>query len=103
MRRILVDHARARLAAKRGGDRESNPLDERTAAAATDPAELLAIDEALGKLAAFDEQKSRIVQLRFFGGLSVEETAELLGISDRTVKREWRFARAWLYREMGRD
>ncbi len=105
MRRILVDHARARQALKRGGDQDRVPLDEaddvfeRTAIGGD---EMIAIDEALKKLADFDAKKRRIVELRFFAGLTVEETAEILDISARTVKREWRFAKAWLYRQMGR-
>ena len=109
MRRILVDHARAQQADKRGGSVTRLSLDEALAAGSpepgtTDPAivDVLAIDAALERLAAIDEEQGRIVELRFFAGLSVEETAHLLQRSPRTVKREWRLARAWLYRELRR-
>jgi RNA polymerase sigma factor (TIGR02999 family) len=102
MRHILVDMARQRRAHKRGGGHKL-PLDE----ALSVPGEpedlnLLALDEALDKLAESDPQQSKIIELRYFGGLSVEETAEALGISPTTVKREWRVARAWLYQEIRR-
>ena len=97
MRRILVDHARSRHAAKRGSDAARLSLDENIDVSVERAAELIALDEALAALAAIDEQKSRIVELRFFGGLSVEETAEVLGTSAPTVKRQWRMAKAWLY------
>jgi RNA polymerase sigma-70 factor, ECF subfamily len=101
MRRVLVDHARARHARKRGGTAVLVSLD----AAAEAPAEsasadVLAIDEALGRLARLDPDQVRIVELRFFAGLTVEETAHVLGRSARTVKREWQLARAWLLREL---
>ena len=98
MRRTLVDHARRHHAGKRGGHAITVSLDE-TAIVSQErsAAELIAIDEALTRLAARDARKSQIVELRFFGGLSVEETAEVLTISPRTVKREWSLARAWLY------
>jgi RNA polymerase sigma factor (TIGR02999 family) len=96
MRRILVDHARGRKARKRGGTKAHVTLDERLVPAAGPGLELLALDEALGELAALDPQQARIVELRAFGGLSVEETAEVLGISTATVKRHWAFAQAWL-------
>jgi RNA polymerase sigma factor (TIGR02999 family) len=101
MRRVLVDHARARHARKRGGSAVLVSLD----AAAEAPAEsacadVLAIDEALGRLARLDPDQVRIVELRFFAGLTVEETAHVLGRSARTVKREWQLARAWLLREL---
>lgn len=101
MRRILVDHARQRNAAKRGGSPVRVTLDRIVATAKQSNLEVLAIDEALTKLAAIDLQQAQIVELRFFSGLSVEETAAALGISPRTVKRDWSVARAWLRREIG--
>lgn len=101
MRRILVDHARARRADKRGGSAVFVSLD--AAADSGDDAriaDVLAIDDALGRLAEQDPDQVRVVELRFFAGLSVEDTALVLGRSPRTVKREWRLARAWLYREL---
>lgn len=110
IRRILVDHARKRLAEKRGGGLERAELREdhisaRADPAAADPAdarqvELLALDDALSRLAQLSPRQARIVELRFFGGLSVEETAALLDLSERTVKDEWRVAKAWLRAEM---
>jgi len=100
MRHILVDHARTRRAIKRGGLELKVPLDEAFVMTYQRSEELLAVDEALTRLAAHDAQQSRIVELRFFGGLSVEETAEVLTISTATVKRDWNVARAWLYREL---
>ena len=97
MRRILVDHARHAHAEKRGSDATKISLDENIDVSGERAAELVALDDALKALAAIDEQKSRIVELRFFGGLSVEETAEVLGVSAPTVKRQWRMAKAWLY------
>jgi RNA polymerase sigma-70 factor, ECF subfamily len=101
MRRVLVDDARARHAAKRGGSATFVSLDA-IANAPDDSraADVLAIDEALERLAAFDPEQVRIIELRFFAGLTVEETAELVGRSPRTVKREWQLAKAWLYREL---
>lgn len=101
MRRVLVDHARRRKASKRGGGALKLPLDE-AQDRPEDPQEVdyLALDEALNRLAAFDPQQSRIVELRFFAGLTVPETAEVLSISPATVKREWSVARAWLFRQM---
>lgn len=101
MRRILVDHARQRNAAKRGGSPLRVTIDRIVATAKQSNIEVLAIDEALTKLAAIDRQQAQIVELRFFSGLSVEETAAALGISPRTVKRDWSVARAWLRREIG--
>ncbi len=101
MRRILVDHARKHHAAKRGGSMLTLPLADALNAPAEQVVDLIAVDEALTKLAALDPQQSRIVELRFFSGLNVEETAEALGISPRTVKREWSVAKAWLHREIG--
>lgn len=100
MRRILVDYARSQRAAKRGGDYLKLSLDEVVALSDEKSADLLALDEALDRLANLDPQQSRVVELRVFGGLSVEETAEALGISPRTVKREWSMARAWLHQQL---
>jgi RNA polymerase sigma-70 factor (ECF subfamily) len=100
MRNILVDHARARQAEKRGGGVTPLPLELVPERAGQPPADLLALDDALQALAAFDERKARVLELRYFGGLTVEETAEALGISVATVGREARFAAAWLKREM---
>ena len=100
VRRILVQHARARSAEKRGGGIARADLD--VDQVPSDPAsdELLAVDEALRKLAENDPRKARLVELRFFTGLSIEETAEVLGVSTRTLAREWALARAWLSREL---
>jgi RNA polymerase sigma factor (TIGR02999 family) len=100
MRHLLVDHARARGFAKRGGQAQQIELSDDCAVSAAPAVELLALDEALHKLHTHDPRKARIVELRYFGGLSVEETAEVLGIADITVKREWLKAKAWLYREL---
>ena len=100
MRRILVDYARSHRAAKRGGDYIKLSLDEAAALPDEKSAELLALDEALDRLAAVDPQQSRVVELRVFGGLSVEETAAALDISPRTVKREWSMAKAWLHQQL---
>ena len=122
MRRILVDHARARLASKRGGGVEAVSLDEITNP--TEPEDtggsagpryaepgkvdgetdedVTAIDEALTRLSALDERQAKIVEMRYFGGLTIEETAAAIGISDATVKREWTLARAWLRRELSK-
>jgi RNA polymerase sigma-70 factor (ECF subfamily) len=97
MRRILIDHARSHHRAKRGGALRVS-LDEAAAVTEARAIELLAVDEALEKLTAMDARKGRIVELRFFGGLSLEETAEVLGISSPTVQREWRAAKAWMHR-----
>jgi RNA polymerase sigma factor (TIGR02999 family) len=98
MRQILVDHARRHTADKRGGEFEKMQLEESIVIASNEKSfELLALDEALEQLAKFDEQKSKIVELRYFGGLSVAETAEVLGVSEITVKRHWRVTKAWLY------
>ena len=102
MREILVDHARKRCAAKRGGRNKPSPLEELPVAAAQRPEELVALDEALAKLEELDQRQSRIVELRFFGGMTEEEIGHLLGISVRTIKRDWKVARAWLYSEMTR-
>jgi RNA polymerase sigma-70 factor, ECF subfamily len=100
MRRILVDHARARKAEKRGGHESKLALDEGLAFTEEKSAELLALDEALTRLSQRDPRLGRAVELRFFAGLSEEEAAEVLGISTRTVKRDWQTARAWLYKEI---
>jgi len=101
MRRILVDHARTRHRDKRGGDAENLPLEAAQFATSDDgTVDLIALDEALTRLALLDERQSRIVELRFFSGLSVEETAEALGVSPATVKNEWRTAKAWLFQEL---
>jgi RNA polymerase sigma-70 factor, ECF subfamily len=100
MRRILVDFARSRRSAKRGGAAHTVELDEAMLAPAACDVDLIALDEALAHLAGIDQRKSQIVELRFFGGLSVDETADLLRLSPRTVAREWNLARAWLHREL---
>ena len=102
MRRLLVDHARKRITEKRGGGGARVEAHDRFAYVDENPAQTLAIDEALGRLAALDERQSRIVELRFFGGLTVEETAAALGVSAKTVKRDWAVARAWLHAEIAR-
>lgn len=99
IRRIVVDHARRRHAAKRGGGVQTVWLAAEVPGVERN-VDVLALDDALGTLGGLDPQQARVVELRFFGGLDVEETAEVLGISTATVKREWRTARAWLYREM---
>lgn len=100
MRRILVDHARRRGVAKRGGSALTMALDEALLAAQARGIEVLALDEALDALARIDRRKSRVVELRYFGGLNIAETAEILGVSADTVKRDWRMARAWLLSEL---
>ncbi len=102
MRQILVDHARARQAAKRGGDVFKLSLDESTAMPGQRDLDLIALDDALKSLTELDPQQSRIVELRYFAGLTIEDTSEVLGISPATVKRDWATARAWLQREMMR-
>jgi RNA polymerase sigma factor (TIGR02999 family) len=102
MRQILVDFARKRNAGKRGANCLTISLHEAIATPTTRKLHLVALDEALHGLAAFDPRQSQIVELRFFGGLSINETSEALGISPATVKREWTSARAWLYRELDR-
>ena len=101
MRHILVEHARSRLAAKRGGGVYRLSLSEADLPAEERDVDLLGLDEALQRLEALDAQKSRIVELRYFGGLTIEETAEVLKISPATVKRDWSMARAWLRSEIG--
>ncbi len=101
MRRILIDYAVARRAQKRGGGVTAEPLDDAVAMALTRSDELLALDEALGRLGEANPRWARVVECRFFGGMSVEETAEALETSPATVKRDWTMARAWLNRELG--
>ncbi len=103
MRSVLVDHARRRGYAKRGGNPVRVSLSEADQTSEQKSAEIIAVDEALSRLAVLDPRKSRIVELRYFGGLSVDESAELIGLSPRTVKREWRWAKAWLYRALGEE
>lgn len=100
MRHLLVDHARNRRAAKRGAGAPRLSLDAQMVLPQKREVDLVALDDALNKLARLDAQQSRLIELRFFGGLSIEETAVVLGISPATVKREWATARAWLQREM---
>ena len=102
MRHILVDHARTRNYAKRGGGALKLPLDEAAALIEQRATQLVALDDALRDLSALDAHKSRIIELRFFGGLSLEETAEVMKISPSTVQREWRAAKAWLHHTMSR-
>src|SRR5215203_4833074 len=100
MRRILVDHARANYAEKRGGHRVNVSLKNIYAVNTQDEADVLAVHEVLNRLAEIDPDQSRIVELRFFGGLTIEETSEVMRISHSTVEREWRTAKAWLKREL---
>ena len=100
MRRILVDHARNRVAMKRGAGATLISINDAIVGKDMQNLDLIALDDALNKLASFDEQQSKIVELRFFGELSIEETAEVLGISPATVKRDWAVAKAWLFRQM---
>jgi RNA polymerase sigma factor (TIGR02999 family) len=102
MRRILVDRARARRAQKRGGAARPVSFDEQLTVAGPPDRDLVSLDDALQALAAVDERKARVVELRFFGGLSVEETAGLLAVSPQTVLRDWKLSKAWLLREMKR-
>ena len=103
MRRILVDHARGRQAAKRGGGAHVVPLEEAWVVAREPDTDVVAVDEALEALAKIDPRKAKVVELRFFGGLSVAETAAVLEISGESVARDWRLARAWLARELGKE
>ncbi len=100
MRHILIDHARRRRYAKHGGDVRQVPIDEAAAMSLERAAELIALEEALDELAQLDQRKGHVVELRYFGGLSLEETAEALDISLMTVRRDWRAAKAWLYRRL---
>jgi len=103
MRQVLVDHARKKTAAKRGGDAPEMPLDDVTLLQETKTEDLIALDDALDRLAAQDERAAKVVECRFFGGYTIEETADVLDVSRSTVKRDWRGARAWLNRELGPD
>jgi RNA polymerase sigma factor (TIGR02999 family) len=100
MRQVLVEHARKHKAEKRGGGRVAVTLDHYEDVADNPEVDILAVHEALQRLARFDEQQARIVELRFFGGLSIEETAEALGVGHATIEREWAMARAWLRKEL---
>jgi RNA polymerase sigma factor (TIGR02999 family) len=101
MRRVLVDHARARMAAKRGDGQTLVVLDEARVPSAPPAVDVLALDQALDRLAAIDPRQARVVELRYFGGLSAPETATALEVSLATVNRDWAMARAWLFRELG--
>ncbi len=100
MRRILVDHARARRTAKRGSGVRAESLDDHVTIAARRDVDVVALDDALKALSALDPRQSRIVELRFFGGLTIQETAEVLEVGEATVSRDWQSARAWLFREL---
>lgn len=100
MRRILVDHAKSKHRVKRGGTTPKVSLDETVSLSSERAAELVALDDALKVLNELDERKSRIVELRYFGGLTVDETAQVLGVSDKTVMRDWSLAKAWLYAQL---
>lgn len=102
MRRILVDHARGRQREKRGGDREKIPLNEEIPGAWERPVDLVALDEALARLKEVNAEHAHLVELRFFGGLTIDETARVLEVSTSTVERGWRCARVWLYRELAK-
>ena len=104
MRRILVNYANARHRAKRGGAAENVELDDSILIAAESNAlDLIALDDALNRLAKMDEQQAQIVELRYFGGLTIEETSEAMGIAPATIKRDWKLTKAWLFRELGGD
>jgi RNA polymerase sigma factor (TIGR02999 family) len=103
MRQILVDHARTRQAAKRGGRLVRISLDAELVVSPEQHADLVVLDEALERLAALDPRKAQVVEMRFFGGLSVEESAEALNISEVTVRRDWQFAKTWLLRELSQE
>ena len=100
MRRILVDHARGHLRDKRGGGQQPVPIDEALVFAPEQSQELIRLDQALERLTQLDPRQAKIVELRFFGGLTVEQTAEVLGISEKTVKRDWSMAKSWLHGEL---
>jgi RNA polymerase sigma factor (TIGR02999 family) len=100
MRRVLVDHARARLYQKRGGGAEKVTLVDGLAGSDEQPHDVIALHDALDALATIDERKSRVVELRFFGGLTIEETAQVLGVSADTIMRDWKLAKVWLLREI---
>ena len=104
MRRILMDHARKHQADKRGGEIEKLPIEEEILIVSHDKsAELIALDDALETLCTMDAQKAKIVELRYFGGLSIEETAEVMGVSVPTINRQWRMAKAWLYSQIANN
>jgi len=103
MRHILIDHARGHTSEKRGGGKRPVPLEEALIFTPEKSLELLRLDESLQRLAELDPRQGRVVELRFFGGLTVEETADVLGVSPKTVKREWSMAKAWLHGDMKRS
>jgi RNA polymerase sigma-70 factor, ECF subfamily len=103
MRRVLVDFSRARSSQKRGGDAPQFSFDEELMISNAAQPDLVALDDALNALATVDERKSRVVELRFFGGLDVRETAEVLRVSSETVMRDWKLAKAWLFRELSQE
>ena len=103
MRRILVDYARSRRYSKRGGEWRQVPLNEAVAVFRDHRTDIVALDDALQALAAIDPRKSRVVEMRFFGGLSIKETAEVLNVSEETVQRDWRLAKVWLLRQLSRE
>jgi RNA polymerase sigma factor (TIGR02999 family) len=103
MRHILVDFARSRLSAKKGGGRASVTLEEASIISSTKRPDLIAVDEALSRLGEMDPRKERVVELRFFGGFSVQETAEVLNVSPETVMRDWKASKAWLLKEISGD
>jgi len=101
MRRILVDHARERMREKRGGAAENLPIDEALTIVSQEKAvDLVALDEALNKLVTFDERQAKVVELRYFSGLSIDETAAVLNVSNVTIRRDWNMAKAWLHQEI---
>lgn len=100
MRRILIDHARAHATDKRGGAAQRLSLEDANISVEQDATDLIALDEALTSLAKFDERKSRVVELLYFGGLENKEAAEVLGVSEKTIQRDWKMAKLWLYREL---
>jgi RNA polymerase sigma factor (TIGR02999 family) len=100
IRRVLIDAARARASAKRGGSVPEAPFDEMLMVSRQPPTDVLGLDDALNTLTKIDQRKAQVVELRFFGGLTVEEAAEVLGVSSETVKRDWKLAKAWLRREL---
>ena len=102
IRRILVDHARRKASSKRGGDAVCIPFEESLVGTRARGVEILALEESLESLAKIDSRKSRVVELRFFGGLDAEETAGVLGVSRETVQRDWKMAKAWLFRDLAR-
>ena len=103
IRHVLVDAARSRRSLKRGADASPEALDEDLPVSANPPADIIALDDALRTLSTIDARKNQVVELRFFGGLTVEEAAEVLGVSAETVKRDWKLAKAWLRRELRRE